>query len=184
MSRYHLAAMLFLLAACSSHTAVRYPNHYAEAVVTHSGAAIPSDGANRFVSFFARFDEPDIGDRVDALYAEQIYFSDTMFLTRDRAALRSHFQRMQGAGRRIDVTIDDIVTSGENLYLRWRMHFDIDADGTRRSNTIGMTLLRFDPDGRISFQQDFWDSAEGFYRHVPLLGWGIDSVATRVGAAP
>lgn len=34
-----------------------------------------------------------------------------------------------------------------------------------------MTHLRFDAAGRIIVHQDFWDSAEGLYRHFPLIGW-------------
>ena len=50
---------------------------------------------------------------------------------------------------------------------------------SRASDTIGMTLLRFDDAGRVRFHQDFWDSTEGFYRHVPVLGWVLERVRLR-----
>jgi hypothetical protein len=43
-----------------------------------------------------------------------------------------------------------------------------------------MTQLRFDDSGRIRFHQDFWDSSEGVYRRIPMLGWAIGTVETRI----
>jgi hypothetical protein len=61
------------------------------------------------------------------------------------------------------------------------MTFTFEVAGSERvSETIGMTQLRFDRDGRIRFHQDFWDSAQGFYQHVPVLGAAIRSVARRM----
>ena len=36
--------------------------------------------------------------------------------------------------------------------------------------TIGVTLVRFDPQGRVLIHQDFWDSAQGVWDHVPVIG--------------
>jgi len=46
--------------------------------------------------------------------------------------------------------------------------------------TIGMTQLRFDESGKVTFQQDYWDSAEGVYRNIPGIGWVIDLVAAQI----
>jgi len=36
--------------------------------------------------------------------------------------------------------------------------------------TIGMSQLRFDREGRVLLQQDYWDSAAGVYEHIPGIG--------------
>jgi hypothetical protein len=51
------------------------------------------------------------------------------------------------------------------------------------SNTVGVTHLRFDEAGRIILHQDFWDSAEGLYRHIPVLGSLIGVIRGRFDAA-
>jgi len=144
-------------------------------------APIPTDAAARFVAFYESLDQPAVDARFDALYAPDVYFSDTLYQTNDGAALRRHFERIQKSGTRIEVALDDTLANGTDLYLRWRMTFVFEIAGSEKvSRTIGMSLLRFDESGRIRFHQDFWDSAEGFYRHLPGLGWAIDSIAARM----
>lgn len=166
--------------AFASSVEPRYPARYAQAL-DRPAATIPTDAAARFVALFEAIDQPGIGDRVDALYATDVYFSDTLFETQNVRALRRHFERIQGSGTRIDVDLDDAIGRGTDLYLRWRMQFTFKVGGRDKvSRTIGMSLLRFDETGRIRFQQDFWDSTEGFYRHLPGVGWVIDTVAARM----
>jgi len=183
MSKNVITAMTLLLTACGNASSERYPARYEAAALVHPGAPVPGDAATRFATFFTTLHEPGIGARVEALYAPDVYFSDTLFVCQDRDPLRAHFERLQASGRRVTVAIDDAITSGTTLYVRWRMSFPLNAAGTRQSETIGMTMLRYDANQHIVFQQDFWDSTEGVYRHLPVLGWGIDAVAARLGGS-
>jgi hypothetical protein len=179
-------AMMALLVGCGGSTSEpRYPQRYDKALVAASAAPVPAEAAQRFAGFFQSIDQPDVAARIDALYGDDVYFSDTLFVTEDRAALARHFERLNGSGAHIEVDVDDAVISGANLYLRWRMRVTFPNDGvTPRTQTIGMTQLRFDESGRIGFQQDFWDSSEGFYRQLPVLGWAIGRVEAWMSAAP
>ena len=174
-----------LVMGCGSSNESRYPLRYQKAVLAVSAAPVPAEAAQRFAGFFESVDQPDVAARVDALYGDNVYFSDTLFVTEDRPALTRHFERLNDSGAHIDVDVDDAVVSGENLYLRWRMRVTFPNDGaTPRSQTIGMTQLRFDESGRVRFQQDFWDSTEGFYRQLPVLGWAIGRVEAQMSAEP
>lgn len=185
----HLRYLFLMLSAalttsaCSGASDLRYPTRYDAAIQTTQGAAVPADAVARFTDFFERMHEPDIQTRVRDLYAPSVYFSDTLFTTEDRDQLVSHFERLQRSGARLSISIDDASVSGINLYLRWRLSFDFEVAGRQRaSTTIGMTLLQFDDDGRVRFHQDFWDSTEGFYRHVPVLGAALDAVQRRMAS--
>jgi hypothetical protein len=172
------------LAGCAPARIHAYPQQYPDALAAaelDTADTIPADAAERFAAFFEAVHEADIRPRVEALYAPNAYFSDTLFLANERDALVTHFERLQQSGTRIDVAVDDAVRSGNDLYLRWRMAFRFKIAGNERvSETIGMTQLRFDRDGRIRFHQDFWDSTQGLYQHVPVLGTAIRSVARRL----
>jgi hypothetical protein len=179
-----LSAIGLGLSACTSSLKDPYPQRYPTALAASASdtvATIPSDAAARFAAFFEAVHEENVQSRVESLYAANAYFSDTLFLAQDREALVAHFERLQRSQARIDVEIDDQVVSGSDLYLRWRMTFTFEIGGREKtSTTIGMTQLRFDRDGHIRFHQDFWDSAQGFYQHVPVLGAAIRSVAGRM----
>jgi hypothetical protein len=33
-----------------------------------------------------------------------------------------------------------------------------------------MSHLRFNNEGKIILHQDYWDSMQGFYQHIPIIG--------------
>jgi hypothetical protein len=175
------------LAGCAPAATQSYVQRYPEVLTVVAnddrGGPIPSGAAERFSAFFEAVPEPGVRGRVEALYAPDAYFSDTLFLTEEREALVAHFERLQRNDVRIAVIIDDAIEHDDELFLRWRMRFTFDVGGRpRESETIGMTQLRFDRDGRVRFHQDFWDSTEGFYRHLPVVGSVIRSIGARMAA--
>jgi hypothetical protein len=67
------------------------------------------------------------------------------------------------------------------VYLRWSMRMQFRAAGRDvDSLSVGITQLRFDEAGQIVLQQDYWDSAEGFYRHLPVVGGLIGWIGRRM----
>ncbi len=174
-----LSVLTALLSGCTGTSEPRYPARYQEALDGVAAGPIPSEAAQRFVAFFTSIDQPGVAARVDALYGRRVYFSDTLFFTEDHAALTRHFERLGARGTHIEVDLDDAVVSGADLYLRWRMRVTF-TNGGPEARTIGMTQLRFDESGRIRFHQDFWDSSEGVYRRIPVLGWAIGVVDARI----
>jgi hypothetical protein len=46
--------------------------------------------------------------------------------------------------------------------------------------SIGMSHLRFDAQGRVVYQQDYWNAADGLYQHIPLLGTAIAAIKRRL----
>jgi hypothetical protein len=173
------AAIMLSLAACTDVSPAAYPNLYADALQRHRGAPPPPDGADRFSAFFTALHSDGWEDDARRLYAEPLYFNDTLFTTDNLQALIEHFARVRDTSA-VEVTIDDTLTSGNDVYLRWRMRACIQFPlQPAKTETIGMTLLRFNESGQIVFHQDFWDSTEGFYRHVPLVGTAINQVRNR-----
>lgn len=177
-------AMATLVSGCDGQPPeARYPALYQQALESTAAEPVPRDAARRFVAFFTALDRPGVTERVNALYAAPLYFSDTLFVTHDRVQLAQHFERLSARGARIAVDLDDATVSGRDLYLRWRMRVSL-PDGSTEAQTIGMTQLRFDALGRICFHQDFWDPSEGLYRRIPLLGGAIRYVDDRLAAGP
>ena len=46
--------------------------------------------------------------------------------------------------------------------------------------TIGISIVRFDAEGRVLVHQDYWDSAAGLFDHVPVVGWGTRTIRARL----
>ena len=182
-------AALFLaatIAACASgRPHAPYVDVYADAMTDAKAGDTQPGGPRATVDAFVELmtglrDNPDWERDVRALYAPELYFSDTLTIARSHDQLVAHFRRLREADAHIDVILEDVVTGGDATYVRWRMHNEFRVPGRDVSaRTIGITLFRFDREGRIAFHQDYWDSTEGFYRHLPVLGSIIGQIGKR-----
>ena len=68
-----------------------------------------------------------------------------------------------------------------DYYLRWVMtiRFKRFKKG-QDTQTIGISHVRFNPDGLVCFHQDYWDSTAGIFEHIPVLGWMIGKIKARL----
>jgi len=173
---------LALLAGCSQTRQPGYADAYRAALPRYQGTTdITEAMTDRFVVFFSQEQAPG-GETPDpaTLYGEPLYFSDTLLTTEDREAALAHLRRMHDSTESLEVTVLDRLVDGQDAYLIWQMTAVFTpVSGSVTSNSIGVTHLRFDTDGRIILQQDFWDSAAGLYQHVPVLGGLIGAVQGR-----
>ena len=81
----------------------------------------------------------------------------------------------------IKVHIDDVSRSGSNYYVRWTMEFAAPAlSGCELVHSVGISQIRFNPDGKVAFHQDFWDSGKNFYAHLPVVGGVIGLIRRRL----
>lgn len=134
-----------------------------------------------FCAVFERFTPERVREAVPRVYADDVYFYDTLKEIEGNEELAAYLARSAGACESCEVRLEDVARSGADLYLRWRMviRFKRFAKG-RPTATEGMSQLRVDRDGRIVLHRDFWDSTQGFFRHLPVLGWLIRKVLKRV----
>lgn len=134
-----------------------------------------------FPEVFEKLGDENLGRRVENAYAELIYFNDTLVTLSHRDQLVEYLEDAQEKANYIRTEILDVATSDEDVYVRWRLDMSFDVLGKSKvSTTFGMSHLRFDEDGRIILHQDFWDSAAGFYRHIPIVGTMISWVQGRL----
>jgi len=177
------------IAGCSNAPAEPYAEAYRGALQQIQGTnTVTREMTDRFVTFFshasaAEHCPAEAGDgarcAVDPgdLYGEPLYFSDTLLTTRDREVALDHLRRMRDATGSLQIRVIDTQVNGQDAYVVWQMEARFaPVRRTVTSNSVGVTHLRFDAEGRIVLQQDFWDSAEGFYRHLPIVGGIINSI--------
>ena len=73
------------------------------------------------------------------------------------------------------------VIDGEDVYLRWTMNVNLKRDKPDRvDRAIGMSHLRFNDEGKVIFQQDYWDPTDVLYRRIPVANWLIGKVKERL----
>jgi hypothetical protein len=145
------------------------------------GSASEKAAISRFEQFLGHLNEKTARDETEKVYAPDAFLNDTLKTLHGSAAIRDYFIKTAQGLESMTVTFDDVAVSGRNYYFRWTMDTRMKhlAKG-KTVRTIGVTLVRFDPQGRVLIHQDFWDSAQGVWDHVPVLGTVIRWIQSKI----
>ncbi len=176
---------LIILVACSGNK-VRNDNQRVDDFLDHLKQAPATssvdDPAEKFLSLFGNLKLSDTReDLISQLYADDLYFNDTFKTIRTLDELVPYILETAEMVTQTTVEILDVVQSEEDYYIRWVMSMEFEVRGdTIISRSIGMTQVRFNVEGRIVLHQDYWDGAEAFYRHLPVVGYLIKKIQSRL----
>ncbi len=168
-----------LLYACSQSPKLKH-NRTAEQYFSHL-AATPAtsehDVAYTFGKIFADFKQGATENNIRSVYADELYFNDTLKIIDNIDELVVYMSESAEHVNSTTVDILDVIRSDHDYFIRWSMKMDIDVKGKDiLSHSIGMTQLRFNEYGKVVFHQDFWDSSEAFFEHLPVMGRFVKKV--------
>ena len=145
------------------------------------GSEAERQAVERFQKLLRDFKAPDFAQRVREVYAEDLFFNDTLKTITQVSELEPY---LVASGNAVEVgTVEflDRAVTGGNYYFRWEMSLQFKKLRKGVLNrSQGMTHVRFDAEGKVVLHQDFWDSATGFFDHVPVVGRLIGAVRSRV----
>ena len=137
---------------------------------------------DRFKSFLQGIGNADFIKRETLnVYSSDAYLDDTLIVHHGAAAIEDYFTKTAQTMKSCKVNIDDVSKSGKNYYVRWTMVFAAPAlsDG-QLVHSIGISLVCFDREGKVTFHQDFWDSGQNFFGHLPIVKGAIGFVRNRI----
>ena len=190
-----LAAALaaLLLSGCSASDRTPYALTYESALQRYHGSeTIAGAALQRFANYFSHQVDPNGKDTAEGrpegqsalhaadLYADDLYFSDTLLTSEDKDQVVRHLESMRTATQHLEVQILDTQQTGADAYLVWKMTATFaPVRKNVTSYSVGVTHLRFNDAGRIVLHQDFWDASAGFYEHLPALGSIIRTINER-----
>ena len=136
-----------------------------------------SDPASHFSLVFKDFHLDAKEAKIREVYADTFYFNDTFKTFRTIDELIPYMEETAENVKTTTVEILDVSKSDSDYYLRWKMIMEFTAKGRDiRSVSVGMTQLRFNEQGKVILHQDYWDGAEGFYQHLPYIGYFVRKV--------
>lgn len=175
------------LSACSSVAGPGgYPSRYLDAESRlESQSTNPAQSTARaraaFENVFGHLKSPDLAERIGDSYAEALFFNDTFRTIEERAELVEYLVDTAGKTPENHVDILSVASDGRDHYIRWRMRFTFKVYGKEYStDSIGMTHVQLNEDGKIVLHQDFWDSVEGFYQHLPMIGYWLKRIRSNL----
>lgn len=130
---------------------------------------------DRFAKFLEGIGSSEfIESEINNVYAENAYLNDTLKTLHNREEIKQHFVKTSKAMSAYSVNIEDISSTSKGHYLRWTMKYTAPklAKG-KEVESIGITYVVFDQEGKAILHQDYWDSTVGFFEHIPIIGGTI-----------
>ena len=153
-----------------------YFNTHAELMQSLPATKFDSQAKEKLQNVLGDFQVTMTEENLRGLYAEKLYFNDT-FVTLTSIDELVDYMLKTANNARATVEMLDVAKSDSDYYLRWSMDMEFEARGKKiRSKSIGVTQLRFDSTGKVIFHQDYWDSANAFYQHLPIVGGLVQRV--------
>ena len=182
--------LAFVLSACR--TVPRVADNAAGFRAALAGVAdrpnvVPGSDAERtgiagVKGLLGKIDAANVRASTTKVYAPDCYLNDTLKTLRGAAAVEAYFLATADAAENVTATFDDVTRSGDGLYyFRWVMDTRLKKVAKGETiRTIGISVVRFDAEGRVLVHQDYWDSAAGLFDHVPVVGWGTRAIKARL----
>jgi hypothetical protein len=174
----HFVLAAFFLAGCASGP-TDFSKEYQLAAAARPGVVLGDNAAGeraaqRFAGLYSDLSEQNVAAKVREVYAPDAWFNDTVATEVGVEAIERYLLKTARGAELVQAKVKDVAVSGSDCYVRWTMEVRTKSlAGGRPILTEGMSQLRFDPQGRITLHQDFWNPAAGIYQHLPLLGPAI-----------
>lgn len=136
----------------------------------------------RFCRFFENMTPEQVESTVEEVYAPEAWLYDTLVLHHGIGQIKPYFIATAKRASGVQVEVLDTLTSGKDVFIKWRMDIKWSAfrQKGRVTTSFGMSHLRFDESGRVVMHYDFWDSAHGFFEHLPVVGGLIRFIKRKV----
>lgn len=134
------------------------------------GGAVEQAALKRFDDFYADYSAAAIQAGVREVYAADAWFGDPFHIVEGIDAIEHYFLVMAEPVESCTFAVDSMQRSGKDYYARWTMKLVSKAAKDKPIEAIGMSHVRFNAEGRIVFQQDYWDTSAMFDR-LPVVGF-------------
>jgi steroid delta-isomerase len=132
----------------------------------------------RFISFYRVFSDEVIRRDLRGLYADCAYFADGFKEAEGIAAVEAYFLASAEGLESCTFDVQDMAVQQGNYYFRWVMALTMKRRPGAPVRTVGMSHVRFDATGKVTFHQDYWDTG-AVYDKVPILGMVIRWIKKR-----
>lgn len=127
--------------------------------------------AQQFVATFNQLGTAAFLGKADKLYADSLYINDTLSQFSSKPELMKHFQGMNARVIQVDVRLISVTHQKDSAYVHWYMAYYFKIFGKNKPMaSYGISQIKINQQQQIIFQQDFWDPADGLYRHLPYMG--------------
>lgn len=108
---------------------------------------------------------------LDSFYAADAVFQDPVTRVEGLDRIRSYFLAVYRGVQSIRFDFGEIVVSGSTCTAPWTMTLSVKAlNGGRPYEVEGVSVIRFNDAGLVSYHRDYLDLGAMVYERIPLVG--------------
>ena len=139
--------------------------------------AAPPEAIQPLIALFADYTKENVSARVRDVYAESLYFRDGFKEFTEIDGLEAYLVHGTEPLRTCVFEFPSVAMHNGDYYLRWVMKANLKRDDPDRvEEVIGMSHVRLNAEGKVVFQQDYWDPSDVLYRRIPIAGWMVHKI--------
>jgi len=136
---------------------------------------------DRVEALFTDYARENLEKNITRVYAERVYFRDA-FKSFSRAdEIRDYFLHGLKPLHAAEFEFRRVIRAGDEFYIDWLMRLDFKKtpEGTWKES-MGMTHMRFNSEGKVIFHQDYWDPTDIVYKRIPIANRLINFVKKKM----
>lgn len=134
------------------------------------GSETEQEALRQFDEFYADYSVEAIRAGVRDIYADDAWFGDPFHIVEGIDAIEHYFVVMAEPVEQCSFTVNSMQRSGSDYFARWTMRLESSAAKGEIIETIGISHVRYNAEGKIIFQQDYWDTSAMLDR-LPVVGF-------------
>lgn len=120
---------------------------------------------------FYRELSPESVARFPDFYSANAYFKDPFNEVHGIAPIQRIFSHMFRQVAEPRFVIIEKVVDANGAMLVWEFGFRVKLWGKGETQVMrGVSHLKFDPDGKVNYHRDYWDTGEELYMKLPAIG--------------
>ena len=123
----------------------------------------------RVKQLFSNYTEANLAANVTEVYAEKVYFRDAFKQFTRAEDIREYMLAGLEPLNQSEFVFNRVARSGSDYYFDWTMRLDFKKTPPDTwEESIGVSHMRFNADGKVIFHQDYWDPTDIVYRRIPI----------------
>lgn len=135
----------------------------------------------RVIALFSNYNKNNLSQNVTLVYASDVYFRDAFKQYNRAEDIRDYMLEGLKPLHQAEFIFNRVARSGGDYYFDWTMRLDFKKTPPETwEESIGVSHMRFNSEGKVVFHQDYWDPTDIVYRRIPLVRQIIAYVKTRL----
>jgi len=127
----------------------------------------------KLISFYESM-SPETVANIKDVYAAAAYFKDPFNELNGIDRIEAIFRHMYQQVEEPRFVVRQWSGTDQDGFVVWDMHFRSQMVRGGSAQTIhGVSHIRFDASGKVTYHRDYWDTGEELYAKLPVIGWLI-----------